>query len=153
MSDIKLAYKSIGDELGFFDIDQSGAGLLMDEGLESAVIVSLFTDRRAEDDDELPGNTDDRRGWWGDNQSVVDNDRIGSRLWLLSREKQTAAVLSRAREYAAEALQWLIDDGVASEVNVSAEYVRRGVLGLGIEIVKPDKSTLEYRFEHLWDNG
>lgn len=124
-------------------------GLGEDEGLETAVIISLFTDRRANPDDELPSG-DDRRGWWGDGLAEVEGDRIGSRLWLLSREKQLQSVVARAREYASEALQWLIDDGVAEAVNVEAEIVRMGVLGLGIEIVQPGKRPVKYRFEKFW---
>lgn len=125
-----------------------GPGFEEDDGLESAVVISLFTDRRAESDDEVEG--DDRRGWWGDLFPAVEGDRIGSRLWLLSREKQLPSVLIRAREYASEALQWLIDDGVASAVTVEAEVVRQGLLGLQVVIHRPAKPPVQYRFETFW---
>ena len=41
-------------------------------------------------------------------------------LWLLAREKRTPAVLARAELYVREALQWLVDDGVASAIAVAA---------------------------------
>ena len=123
--------------------------LAEDDGLETAVTISLFTDRRANDDDELPSG-DDRRGWWGDALAEVSGDRIGSRLWLLSREKQLPDVLSRAREYALEALQWLVDDGVARSVNVEATSVRQGVLGLTVTIARTRGETARYRFESFW---
>jgi phage gp46-like protein len=59
-------------------------------------------------------------------------------------------VLARAREYAREALEWMIEDGVARAVNVTAEIVSNGVLGLGIEIVRSDKPVARYRFESFW---
>jgi phage gp46-like protein len=120
-----------------------------DDGLQTAVVISLFTDRRAEPDDELPSG-DDRRGWWGDTFAEIEGDKIGSRLWLLSREKQLASVLNRAREYSLEALQWLIDDGVASSINIEAEIVRPGMLGLSVEIKRPVKPPVQYRFETFW---
>lgn len=74
--------------------------------LKSAVWMSLGTDRRAENDDVLPGGDGDKRGWWGDSFRPR---RIGSRLWLLERQKITADTLLRAEEYAAEALAWLTE--------------------------------------------
>lgn len=121
-------------------------GLAEDDGLETAVVLSLFTDRRAEEDDALPGGGDDRRGFWGD----VPGDRIGSRLWLLHREKQTPAVLGRAQQYAREALTWLIDDGIASAVDVVASIPRGGILALEIGITRPANPPIRYRFERFW---
>ena len=53
--------------------------------LTRAVVISLFTWRRAEPDD----NADVPMGWWGDTWPAVQNDRYGSRLWLLQRSKLT----------------------------------------------------------------
>jgi phage gp46-like protein len=126
-----------------------GPGLAEDDGLITSVIISLFTDRRAEEDDALPDGSD-RRGWWGDIYSDLEGDRIGSRLWLLAREKQLPEVLVKAREYAVEALQWLIDDGVAAAVKVETEIVRQGVLGFAVEIVRHNRPPVRYRFEQFW---
>jgi len=92
-------------------------------GFVSAVIISLFTDRRAKIDDELPDpNNKDRRGWWGDLASPdVEGDQIGSKLWLLERSKTTPDVLYKAKKYAEECLQWMIEDGHASKVEVETE--------------------------------
>lgn len=126
-----------------------GPGFADDSGLETAVIISLFSDRRAAADDILPEGAD-RRGWWGDVYSGLDGDRIGSRLWLLHREKQLPAVLVKTREYAMEALQWLVEDGIAAAVDVQTEIVRTGVLGLLIEIRQPAKPPVRFRFEQFW---
>lgn len=150
MPDIKLIYKDLGNNLGMFDVGLAKHDLGTDEGLYTAVVVSLFTDRRAENDDILPGG-DDRRGWWGDSFAEIDGDKIGSRLWLLSREKQLQSVLNRAREYAQEALQWFIEDGIAKQVIVDAWVPRQGVLGLGVQIIRPDGSKLDFKFDNLWE--
>jgi phage gp46-like protein len=135
------------------DLTVSGPSLENDDGLETAVVISLFTDRRAKAGDPLPDGVLNRRGWWGDSFPSVAGDRIGSRLWMLAREKQLPSVLARAREYAIEALQWLIEDGVARAVNVTAEVVRNGVLGLSIEIVRSDKPVAMYRFDSFWSGA
>ena len=54
------------------------AGDLVAEGsLRTAVILSLFLDRRAEDDDILPNGSDDRRGWWADTVAPMTDYGIG----------------------------------------------------------------------------
>ena len=145
MSDIRTAFMDFAG-----DLVVSGPSLDNDDGLETAVVISLFTDRRANEGDPLPDGVVQRRGWWGDSHATVPADQIGSRLWLLCREKQLPSVLARAREYAREALEWMIEDGVARAVNVTAEIVSNGVLGLGIEIVRSDKPVARYRFESFW---
>lgn len=149
MSDLRTWFRDFAGDLAV-----DGAQLAADDGLETAVVLSLFTDRRANDDDALPdaqGQAErEPRGWWGDSYAEVPGDRIGSRLWLLAREKQLPAVLERARQYADEALRWLVEDGVAREVNVRAELVRDGVLGLAIEIVRPRVPVSRFRFETFW---
>lgn len=153
MTDFRSLYF---EDLMAADLAQDGAALAADDGLETAVVLSLFTDRRAEADDELPAGATDRRGWWGDaippvvDGAAVDGDRIGSRLWLLSREKQTAETLNRARGYAAEALAWLVADGIAERVDVAAEWVRTGVLGLAVTIARPAGEEVELRYATAW---
>ena len=48
------------------DLSILGGDLATDDGLRTAVIISLFTDARARADDPLPEADADRRGWWGD---------------------------------------------------------------------------------------
>lgn len=144
--DALLIWKEMGADLSVESLD-----LARDNGLYTAVILSLFCDRRAEADDELPDNTGDRRGWWADAWPDVDGDKYGSRLWLLAREKQVPSVLARAKEYAEEALAWLIEDGIAVSVQVETWVVRTGVLGLAIEIERPDLSVVQHRFNYLWE--
>lgn len=149
--DVKITYKEIGPGFGFFDLSLVDGSLADDAGLESAVIVSLFTDRRADIDDILPAGGSDRRGVWSDIFNPVDGDLQGSKLWLLSREKQLSSVAVQARQYAEESLQWLIDDGIASAINVTAEIVAQGVLGVGVEIVKPSGDVINFKFSNLWE--
>lgn len=134
------------------DLSLAGGLLATDDGLETAAIVSLFSDRRANADDPLPAGAADRRGWWGDAlpPGGDDADRLGSRLWLLAREKQTAEVVARAREYAEEALAWMVEDGVASLVEVEAEIVRTGVLGLRVTLHRPAGDAVSFRFQQAW---
>lgn len=139
MSDFKLNYRG-----RFFDIAVEANDLARTDDLESAVIVSLFTDRRV-GREELPTLETDRAGWWGDLFPELENDKIGSKLWLLMREKQDNATLARVVEYSKEALQWLIEDGVAESVEVAASYPERERLSLSVAIQKPQgKVSFKY---------
>ena len=140
-----IAFKQIGDFQ--FDFLQTGANLSTDADLETAVIISLFTDRRAEDDDRLPDETESLRGWWGD---ALNPRRIGSRLWLLRREKQILEVLLRAKEYTEEALEWLRQEKIARSVVVNTSVVATGILGISIQIMKPDGKRINMFYEWAW---
>lgn len=128
-----------GLETGGLDllVNEDG-GLLRDDTLESAIYISLFTNARARADDVIPDAREgqnkmtlDRQGWAGD---AVTGDRIGSRLWLLNRAKQTEETRQRAIEYVQEALEWIIDDKLATHIDVKAEWHGIGRLDLWVGV-------------------
>lgn len=145
MGDVALKWVSGSADLAIVDDD-----IASDDGLRTAVLLSLFTDRRAEVDDSLPGEDGDRRGWWGDEFSQVEGDRIGSRLWLLNRSTRTDTVLRRAEEHVREALAWMVADKVAESVDVTAEAVD-SMLALAITIHRPNADPASFRFDGLWE--
>lgn len=148
MSDLALRW-SLTDWAA--DLAVEANDVVRDEGLTTAILLSLFTDRRAESGDVLPDAETARRGWWADAVPVVEGDRIGSRLWLLARAKQSAETLSRAKDYAAEALAWLIEDLIAERVEVTASFPRGGMLGLVIDIYRPgQENPIRYRYDAIW---
>jgi len=122
--------------------------LLTDDTLATAVLISLFTDKLAGPDDELPATEDWRRGWWGDCLTNKPGDKIGSHFWLLLRCKQTEVTRLRALQYAREAFAWMLEDGVAKAVDVEAAWMEpaTGVLALGIVCTRPDGSAERYYF-------
>lgn len=119
------------------------------QDLKTAALISLFTWRRARTDDLLPDETGGRKGWWGD---AMTRRPIGSRLWLLQREKQTRIVVQRAKEYADEALAWLVEDKVCTRVEVITEVSAPGVLGLQCTFVRERKPNLKFQFDFAWNN-
>ncbi len=130
------------------DLVRHGGNLEMDDsGLETAVFLSLFTDRRADDDDVDDGQ--DKRGCWSDAFAPVAGDRQGSRLWLLLRPRSGSDPVADAILWAQEALEWMVEDGVAAEINVTADISHPGVIALVTEIVKPDKPAPKWR--HTWE--
>ena len=145
MPDIAVLW-NIADGRG----DWAMAGLQVRTGqdLETAVLVSLFTDRAAQPGDVIPDASSNRRGWWGD-------ATLGSRLWLLERAKKTDDIPARARAYIVEALQWLIDDGVAAGVDATVQWQNaptpaQGLLAARIVITQPDGSQAALAYQWVW---
>ncbi|EME5174131.1 phage GP46 family protein [Shigella dysenteriae] len=97
--------------------------------LTRAVVISFFTNRRADPDD----NADVPMGWWGDTWPAVANDRYGSKLWLLQRSKLTNALVNTVRTYLRDALQWMLDDGVVSRIDIDIQ--RTGINELSNQVV------------------
>ncbi|WP_042956576.1 phage GP46 family protein [Pseudomonas brassicacearum] len=120
----------------------------VEAALIRAVVISLYTWRRAEADD--PVDDDELYGWWGDSYPISPDDRIGSRLWLLRRVRLTDATQRDAEFYAAEALRWLIDDGQVLDVEISS--VRAGIdrLNLGVVLTVPGGAKLEIQPISSW---
>ncbi|EPC4488918.1 phage GP46 family protein [Serratia liquefaciens] len=114
--------------------------------LTRAVVISLFTWRRAESDD----NVDNPMGWWGDTWPAVQNDRIGSRLYLLRRSKLTNQTPIKAREYITQAIEWMIDDGVAARIDVDSQRTGIDTLSAGVTIFQRDGNRHNITFDDFW---
>lgn len=133
------------------DVGVTCGDLAVGNDLSTAIMLSLFTDRRADEDDTIPDGLDPR-GWWAD---AMDGERIGSRLWLLERARNLPETFALAKEYAQEALAWLVADGVAAKVLVDAFAVRGTdcdcVMVLDVAVVKPDGKSLRWKYRYAWD--
>ena len=150
MADIRTVFISM--EQGA-DYALQGLMLQDDSSLDTAVILSLFTDARANADDTLPPGAEDLRGAWLDSYAEVEGDKIGSRLWLLDRAKLTQETVNKAKQYCEEALAWLVKDGIAKAVNVVTQIARShplGIIAATIDIVRPDGNIERYKFASLW---
>lgn len=144
-----------------FDLLQSSSGAIDEtQALATAVIVALGTDRRANDDDQLPDpESDDRRGWWGDLDAarIWGGWPIGSRLWLLDRAKITdekargGSTLARAENYVREALRPFIANKIASRVDVSATRTDTNAIGIAVTIYRGPKPAIRLEYQSLWD--
>ncbi|MEZ6004713.1 MAG: phage GP46 family protein [Planctomycetota bacterium] len=121
------------------DLALEPGDLVQDRGLQSAVLLSLFTNAR--DDQADPGT--DPQGWWGD----TDGDEWGSLLWQLQRAKLTEELIERARQSAEASLQWLLEDGIASQIDVAAERYELNGLALSVRIHRGNAPE----WAHLWD--
>ncbi len=134
---------------GMIDIMLTPADAVPDYGLETAVLISLFSDARASEDLLAAIDRDgDLRGFWGD---LDTGHETGSLLWTIKRAKQLSAVLESARQYCIAALQWMIEDQIAQRVEVATSYPRRGWMLIEVFIFRPgNASPVSYRFNYEW---
>ena len=102
--------------LNTFDLQlNTRMDIATDAGLDTACLISLFTDRY--------DAATQRGGWWGDDNP--DSPQLfGSRLWKLSNRKIVSQTLRDAENYAKESLQWLVDDGLLTNLTVAARWER-----------------------------
>lgn len=122
-----------------------------DDGLETMVLIALFTDAEATPEELAAAGLVEQRGWWAEAAQLREPDRprLGSKLWLLAREKTRVQTLKRAELYCLEALAWLKTVGIAASIEVFASVPRSGWLGLEITITKPGQ--LNSKWKKLWE--
>jgi phage gp46-like protein len=164
MGDVRLVQQGIFP----YQTEVSVDWLLLNDGtldetqeLATAVIVALGTDRLADVSDRLPDpDSTDRRGWWGDmDANLIWNAwPIGSRLWLLFREKitgsaaQQGSTMSRIKFYIQEALQPFIDQRVASGMEVIVTRLDTQRITALVRLFRGPKTAIELQYQILWQN-
>ena len=116
--------------------------------LTRAVLISLFTWRRALTDD--PVDDEELFGWWGDSYPDIADDRIGSRLWLLRRVNLTDATQRDAEFYANEALRWLLDDGHVIAIEITSVKAEISRLNLTVILTVPGGDRIEIKPISSW---
>ncbi len=128
------------------DLQREGGNLLRDDGLEAAVLISLFTHRRSPIDLVEAGG--DRKGWWGDAFPQVTGDEIGSLLWTAARSHLTQAVVEEMRGFVEQALEWMRADGVVDSIAVQIEQ-RRDIVLFTVDLQRPQDPTS--RWQKTWE--
>lgn len=136
------------EEAGAFDLAFADGQLVTDGGIHAAVVASLFTDKR---DPTRPAG--DQGGWWGAEFDAEDaTSEMGSLLWTLHREPPTETTRGRAQKYAEDSLQWLLDDGLADSVDVTATWTMRdGIARLDLRVTCTKADDIAPVFDRVWE--
>lgn len=125
-----------------------GQPLSADDQYARALAISLFTWRRANEGDPFDGA--DRQGWWADGVEPSLPSGIGSRLWLLARRKLDSQVQRDAEDYTREALQWWLEQRVATAVDVVVSRAGAEAIVIAIAITLRDGRRLSAVIPDLW---
>lgn len=130
-------------------------GVVEETTIKAALLASLMLNRRADPEDILPYGyqgkegalTDDRQGWVGD---ILDTKGrlVGSKLWQLDQELATQETLQRARQYMREAVQWSIDDGYVSKLEIEDEQPTPNRFNLNLSFFMINGERWQLRFDY-----
>jgi phage gp46-like protein len=134
------------DNYGLFDltVDEDTHDFTSVAGMETAVSVQLFTDKRVSKQDI--SKPLERKGWVGDMLSrTEDSYQIGSLLHLKAQARNIKSENNETAAYAKNALNYFVDLGAAKKV--TADIVGVNVEG---EIQIDADKTLKY--SKLWRN-
>jgi phage gp46-like protein len=128
------------DEGYDFHLDENGDIGTADQ-LDTAMLMSVFCERRASPSEMQPPEL--RRGWIGN--SATPGFEIGSKLWLYEQARLTRSTLNGIAAEALAGLKWLIEDGIALDMEASMS-----IDGLTVAITRPN-SEVATRFYNLWE--
>ena len=147
MARIDLALTRIDD---IYDITFNADGdFETTEGLDTAILLSLLEERRANESEV--STPQKRRGWIGNDLGDIAVYELGSKLWLLNQERLTTDTLNRAVDYARQSLQWMLDDNIATSINVTGEIEYPEGIKLFI-VLSRENNKVESFYFNLWDN-
>jgi len=146
MSDISLNWDPVHARGDWAVVD---GGLATGNDLATAILVSLFTDRRLPADQAPPDGSKDPRGWWAD---TYEDQPIGSLLWTLERAvvSNGPAFLAQVQRMCQDALQWLLDDKVAAAVIVRTWWITTAYIGIAVTVVEPNGTSQPFQYSWAW---
>lgn len=104
-------------------ISVKGGQPVMDQGLENVPLIDLFT----------------AVGWWGNDLFPNEAQQIGSDFEEVAREAATLEGINNTEAAARRATQHMLDEGLASEVQVSARNPSGSAVDVGLLIQPPGK--------------
>jgi phage gp46-like protein len=77
---------------------------------------------------------------------------MGSLIWLHMREKRTETVRLQIENAATDSVQWMIADGIAAGVDVTASWIDapRDALRLVVTLTEPNGVRRHWTVDLLW---
>ena len=111
-----LAAKPDKDGIYDFAIDPDTRDLQLASGMDSALLVSLHTDRRARPDEVA--DPWKRRGWCGDDYDGDPEETWGSGLWLYEQARLNQETVEGVKMEVYQCMSWLLQDKMAQSVDV-----------------------------------
>lgn len=148
--DLKFFYEADTKEtLGPADIQADGFSLARDTGFETAVLVSLFTDARADSSYDVPDTFEFMGGYFGEELCKFN---IGSKLWLLGRSKVTSSTIAEAKQYIKDALAWMVTDEIVESVDAKAFRSADKQIDFAVLIKRKTSDNVFFSFFVNWEN-
>lgn len=132
---------------GIYDFQINSFGdIQTKDAFDAAIIVSLFTDARADESEITESHL--RRGWSGNEDTP--GQQMGGTLWVYETSRDTEISMNDIRNAVERSLQWMVDQDIAQSIRVSGS--------VGLSYVKLDvwiyysTSKVEHRYFEIWRN-
>lgn len=135
------------DGLFVWEYDRKKGDISTINGMETACLVSLFTDRRLPE--SVAPYPMSRSGWIGNIRTAKEPRQLGSELWALENARLTTYLLAQRKEACTRAFDWMLIDRAARSVSATSRYNSDGVVSDGIEITARD--GVKYSAVYLWE--
>jgi phage gp46-like protein len=145
---VDIAIAQNEDGIYDFSFDDNG-DFVLDRSYETSIRMSVFLDARADESEIKQSSL--RRGWFGNRELYNILHEIGSKLWLLSQQRNTVRVRNDAKGYMKDCLQWLIGDGHATKIDVEVSSTNLYELILTVTISFSADILRTFKFD-LWSN-
>lgn len=142
--DIKMPYD---EDKEYYDLTFTDKGdLQRDESFDTSINCALLTDGRA-DNSEVK-HIEKQRGTIVD---IFTEKRNGSKLWLLEQARANLDAKNRARDYAKNALNYLIEKGYVKDIEITSKLTQNGI-SLTIIFKRLDGVFDKYRYD-AWNKS
>jgi phage gp46-like protein len=133
------------DGLFIWDWNYKKGDIEVVNGLETACLVSLFTDSRLQP--SVVYTPIKRGGWIGNIRTAKEPRQLGSTLWSLEHAKVTTYFLTLRKEACNRAFDWMLKDGITTSIYATSNYDNSSISDT-INIVSKDGS--KYEAVYLW---
>jgi phage gp46-like protein len=132
MGDVRIIWDPT---TGTGDLNMLGSALELGHDLETASLLSMFTDGQVDPGDIVFDN--DPQGCWIDTYlpyedatlAAIPNDRLGSKIYQAFSRPRTQDTLNWLRDQIIRCHSWMITDGVASSVEAQPFFTGPGGIG------------------------
>jgi len=150
MGDIRIVWDPA---TGTGDFNMLGAGLELGHDLETASLISMFSDAQADPGDIV--YDPDPRGVWFDTYAALEdaaliaipNDRTGSKIWQAFARPRSQDTLNWLRDEVIRCHGWMVTDGVASAVDATTFFTGPGGIGAIVTITANGQPNV---FNYVW---
>lgn len=123
MTDIKLNHITTEGGDNYYDISFTDGDFTLENGLNTAIQMSIFCEQRLEDSEVTPLL---RGGWVGNVLQPIEGYQQGSLIWTKYQSNMNPELKSVIEGYLNDCFLWMLEDAIVknieAEVNLLANY-------------------------------
>jgi phage gp46-like protein len=141
--------KKVMNADGLFTLSLVNGDFEVIDGMETAVLVSLYTDARLDESEVKTPLM--RSGWIGN--IMTQGRQLGGKLWKFENSPVTTSYLANAKEATQRSFDWMINDKVARSITaaISAQKATNGMTNISHQVGIVARDGVKQDYVYLWD--